>query len=49
MTSPPHTSSKKDDALKRDRECQELNDSDEDEEDDDDADLLEDDEVSVTD
>uniref|UniRef100_A0AAQ4P3Z8 RRM domain-containing protein n=1 Tax=Gasterosteus aculeatus aculeatus TaxID=481459 RepID=A0AAQ4P3Z8_GASAC len=49
VTSPPHTSSKKDDALKRDRECQELNDSDEDEEDDDDADLLEDDEVSVTD
>ncbi|XP_040027388.1 heterogeneous nuclear ribonucleoproteins C1/C2 isoform X4 [Gasterosteus aculeatus] len=45
VTSPPHTSSKKDDALKRDRECQELNDSDEDEEDDDDADLLEDDEV----
>ncbi|KAL6103815.1 hnrnpc [Pungitius sinensis] len=46
VTSPPHTSSKKDESLKRDRECQELNDSDEEEEEeDDDADLLEDDEV----
>ncbi|KAM8851074.1 heterogeneous nuclear ribonucleoproteins C1/C2 isoform 2-T2 [Spinachia spinachia] len=44
VTSPPHTSSKKDDLLKRDRECQELNDSDDDDEEEDD-DLLEDDEV----
>ncbi|XP_068587648.1 heterogeneous nuclear ribonucleoproteins C1/C2 isoform X4 [Cebidichthys violaceus] len=43
VTSPPHTSNKKDDALKRDRECQELNDSDEEEDDDDD--LLEEEEV----
>ncbi|XP_054479388.1 heterogeneous nuclear ribonucleoprotein C-like isoform X2 [Anoplopoma fimbria] len=44
VTSPPHTSNKKDDVLKRDRECQELNDSDEDD-DDDEVDLLEEDEV----
>ncbi|XP_068427331.1 heterogeneous nuclear ribonucleoproteins C1/C2 isoform X3 [Clinocottus analis] len=44
VTSPPHTSSKKDDGLKRERECQEMNDSDEEDEDDDD-DLLEEDEV----
>ncbi|KAM6920240.1 heterogeneous nuclear ribonucleoproteins C1/C2 isoform 1-T1 [Lycodopsis pacificus] len=43
VTSPPHTSNK-DDMMKRDRECQELNDSDEEEEDDDD-DLLEEEEV----
>ncbi|XP_034410755.1 heterogeneous nuclear ribonucleoprotein C-like isoform X2 [Cyclopterus lumpus] len=43
VTSPPHASSKKDDTLKRERECQELNDSDDD--DDDDDDLLEEDEV----
>ncbi|XP_068998313.1 heterogeneous nuclear ribonucleoproteins C1/C2 isoform X4 [Embiotoca jacksoni] len=47
VTSPPHPSNKKDDGLKRDRECQEINDSDEEEEEDedDDGDLLEDDEV----
>ncbi|XP_031694772.1 heterogeneous nuclear ribonucleoprotein C-like isoform X4 [Anarrhichthys ocellatus] len=43
VTSPPHTSNK-DDMTKRDRECQELNDSDE-EDDDDDGDLLEEEEV----
>ncbi|KAK9538527.1 hypothetical protein VZT92_003690 [Zoarces viviparus] len=45
VTSPPHTSNKKDDMMKRDRECQELNDSDEDDDDDDDGDLLEEEEV----
>ncbi|XP_075953899.1 heterogeneous nuclear ribonucleoproteins C1/C2 isoform X5 [Anarhichas minor] len=45
VTSPPHTSNK-DDMMKRDRECQELNDSDEEEDDDDDdGDLLEEEEV----
>lgn len=46
MTSPPHPSNKKDEGMKRDRESQELNDSDEDEEEEE-GDLLEDDEVST--
>ncbi|XP_053293623.1 heterogeneous nuclear ribonucleoprotein C isoform X1 [Pleuronectes platessa] len=43
VTSPPHSSSKKEDGLKRVRECQDMNDSDEEEEDDEDedADMLE--------
>ncbi|XP_070700935.1 heterogeneous nuclear ribonucleoproteins C1/C2 isoform X2 [Pempheris klunzingeri] len=48
VTSPPHPSNKKDEGLKRDRESQELNDSDDDdddEDDDDEGDLLEEDEV----
>lgn len=44
MTSPPHSSNKKDDGLKRERECQELNDSDEDD-DEEEGDLLEEEEV----
>ncbi|XP_061879121.1 heterogeneous nuclear ribonucleoprotein C-like isoform X1 [Entelurus aequoreus] len=50
VTSPPHSSSKKDEAIKRDRETPDLNDSDEDDEDDDDeeeGDLLEEDEDEV--
>ncbi|XP_062259837.1 heterogeneous nuclear ribonucleoprotein C-like isoform X4 [Platichthys flesus] len=42
VTSPPHSSSKKEDGLKRVRECQDMNDSDEEEDDEDeDADMLE--------
>ncbi|CAB1448583.1 unnamed protein product [Pleuronectes platessa] len=43
VTSPPHSSSKKEDGLKRVRECQDMNDSDEEEDDDEDedADMLE--------
>lgn len=49
MTSPPHPSNKKDEGMKRDRESQQLNDSDEDddEEEEEEGDLLEDDEVST--
>lgn len=51
VTSPPHPSNKKDDSLKRDRDSQELNDSDEEEEDDDEeeeeGDLLEEEEVNA--
>lgn len=50
MTSPPHSSNKKDDGLKRDRESQGVNDSDEDEDEDEEeeeeeGDLLEEEEV----
>lgn len=45
VTSPLHPS-KKDEGLKRERECQEMNDSDE-EEDDDEGDLLEEEEVPM--
>ncbi|KAM3605460.1 uncharacterized protein V6R79_025857 [Siganus canaliculatus] len=46
VTSPPHPSNKKDDGLKRDRESQELNDSDEDDdEEEEEGDLLEEEEV----
>lgn len=46
VTSPPHTSNKKDDGIKRERESQELNDSDEDDdEDEEEGDLLEEEEV----
>jgi len=46
VTSPPHTSNKKDDGIKRERESQEMNDSDEDDdEDEEEGDLLEEDEV----
>ncbi|XP_062285252.1 heterogeneous nuclear ribonucleoprotein C-like [Scomber scombrus] len=47
VTSPPHTSNKKDDGIKRERDCQEMNDSDEDDDDEDEeeGDLLEEDEV----
>ncbi|XP_051279624.1 heterogeneous nuclear ribonucleoproteins C1/C2 isoform X3 [Dicentrarchus labrax] len=46
VTSPPHPSNKKDDGMKRDRESQELNDSDEDDEDEEEeGDLLEEEEV----
>ncbi|XP_044223301.1 heterogeneous nuclear ribonucleoprotein C-like isoform X2 [Thunnus albacares] len=47
VTSPPHTSNKKDDGIKRERESQELNDSDEDDDDEDEeeGDLLEEEEV----
>ncbi|XP_029309052.1 heterogeneous nuclear ribonucleoproteins C1/C2 isoform X7 [Cottoperca gobio] len=47
VTSPPHPSNKKDDGLKREREIQEMNDSDEedDEEEEEEGDLLEEDEV----
>lgn len=49
MTSPPHSSNKKDDGLKRDRESQDVNDSDEDEdeeeEEEEEGDLLEEEEV----
>uniref|UniRef100_A0A665XC53 Heterogeneous nuclear ribonucleoprotein C-like n=1 Tax=Echeneis naucrates TaxID=173247 RepID=A0A665XC53_ECHNA len=44
VTSPPHSSNKKDDGLKRERESQELNDSDEDD-DEEEGDLLEEEEV----
>lgn len=51
MTSPPHPSNKKDDGLKRDRDSQELNDSDEEDDDDDEeeeeGDLLEEEEVKA--
>ncbi|XP_069366787.1 heterogeneous nuclear ribonucleoproteins C1/C2 isoform X12 [Paralichthys olivaceus] len=46
VTSPPHSSNKKDDGMKRERESQEMNDSDEEEEDEEEeGDLLEEDEV----
>ncbi|XP_034470537.1 heterogeneous nuclear ribonucleoproteins C1/C2 isoform X3 [Hippoglossus hippoglossus] len=46
VTSPPHSSSKKEDGLKRERECQDMNDSDEEEDDEDeDADMLEEEEA----
>ncbi|XP_034558511.1 heterogeneous nuclear ribonucleoprotein C-like isoform X3 [Notolabrus celidotus] len=45
VTSPPHPSNKKDDGLKRDRECQEMNDSDDEDDEEDDGDLLEEEEV----
>nr|XP_046264487.1 heterogeneous nuclear ribonucleoproteins C1/C2 isoform X2 [Scatophagus argus] len=47
VTSPPHPSNKKDDGMKRDRESQEMNDSDEDddEEEEEEGDLLEEEEV----
>ncbi|KAM7400177.1 hypothetical protein PAMA_004737 [Pampus argenteus] len=47
VTSPPHTSNKKDEGIKRERESQEMNDSDEDDDDDDEeeGDLLEEEEV----
>lgn len=47
VTSPPHPSNKKDDGLKRDRDSQELNDSDEedDDEEEEEGDLLEEEEV----
>uniref|UniRef100_A0A3B3DZ38 Heterogeneous nuclear ribonucleoprotein C n=1 Tax=Oryzias melastigma TaxID=30732 RepID=A0A3B3DZ38_ORYME len=45
VTSPPHSSSKKDDGLKRERESQDMNDSDEEEEEEDEGDLLEEEEV----
>lgn len=45
VTSPPHSSSKKDD-MKRDRDNQDMNDSEE-EEDEDEGDLLEEDEVRL--
>ncbi|XP_022613673.1 heterogeneous nuclear ribonucleoprotein C-like isoform X2 [Seriola dumerili] len=44
VTSPPHPSNKKDDGIKRDRESQEMNDSDE-EDDEEEGDLLEEEEV----
>lgn len=52
MTSPPHPSNKKDDGMKRDRDSQELNDSDEDdddeeEEEEEEGDLLEEEEVKA--
>lgn len=48
MTSPPHPSNKKNDGLKRDRECQMMNDSDEDEdEEEEEGDLLEEEEVRL--
>ncbi|XP_030258411.1 heterogeneous nuclear ribonucleoprotein C-like isoform X4 [Sparus aurata] len=47
VTSPPHPSNKKDEGLKRDRESQEMNDSDEDDDDEEEeGDLLEDEETS---
>jgi len=49
VTSPPHSSNKKDDGIKRERESQDMNDSDEEEEDEEDeeeeGDLLEEEEV----
>ncbi|XP_041849123.1 heterogeneous nuclear ribonucleoproteins C1/C2 isoform X2 [Melanotaenia boesemani] len=47
VTSPPHSSNKKDDGLKRERESQDMNDSDEEEEEEEEeeGDLLEDEEV----
>ena len=47
VTSPPHSSSKKEDGLKRERECQDMNDSDEEDDEDEDADMLEEEEVSL--
>uniref|UniRef100_A0A672I768 Heterogeneous nuclear ribonucleoprotein C n=1 Tax=Salarias fasciatus TaxID=181472 RepID=A0A672I768_SALFA len=48
VTSPPHSSSKKDDGLKRDRENQDMNDSEEEEEEEEEeGDLLEEEEVSA--
>lgn len=48
VTSPPHPSNKKDEGMKRDRESQELNDSDEDDdEEEEEGDLLEEDEVRM--
>lgn len=46
VTSPPHSSKMKDDGLKRDRESQEMNDSDEEEEEEE-GDLLEEEEVRI--
>lgn len=46
MTSPPHPSNKKDEGMKRDRDSQEMNDSDEDDDDEEEeGDLLEEEEV----
>ncbi|XP_070774605.1 heterogeneous nuclear ribonucleoproteins C1/C2 isoform X3 [Enoplosus armatus] len=45
VTSPPHTSNKKDEGMKRDRESQEMNDSDEDDDEEEEGDLLEEEEV----
>ncbi|KAF7222034.1 heterogeneous nuclear ribonucleoproteins C1/C2 isoform X2 [Nothobranchius furzeri] len=45
VTSPPHSSSKKDDGLKRDRESHNMNNSDEDDDEEDEGDLLEEEEV----
>ena len=52
VTSPPHPSNKKDDGMKRDRESQDMNDSEDDDDDDDDeeeeeGDLLEEEEVRL--
>ena len=48
VTSPPHSSSKKEDGLKRERESQDMNDSDEEDDDEDeDADMLEEEEVRL--
>lgn len=49
MTSPPHPSNKKDEGMKRDRESQEMNDSDEEEDDEEEeeGDLLEEEEVRL--
>ncbi len=48
VTSPPHTSNKKDEGMKRDRESQEINDSDEDDdEEEEEGDLLEEEEVRL--
>lgn len=48
MTSPPHPSNKKDEGMKRDRESQEMNDSDEeDDEEEEEGDLLEEEEVRL--
>ncbi|XP_047445667.1 heterogeneous nuclear ribonucleoproteins C1/C2 isoform X5 [Mugil cephalus] len=45
VTSPPHSSNKKDDVIKRERQSQDMNDSDEDEEEEEEGDLLEEEEV----
>ncbi|KAM6918569.1 heterogeneous nuclear ribonucleoproteins C1/C2 [Xenentodon cancila] len=45
VTSPPHSSNKKDDGLKRERESQDMNDSEEEEEEEEEGDLLEEEEV----
>ncbi|XP_044076419.1 heterogeneous nuclear ribonucleoproteins C1/C2 isoform X2 [Siniperca chuatsi] len=45
VTSPPHPSNKKDEGIKRDRESQEMNDSDEDDDEEEEGDLLEEEEV----
>lgn len=47
VTSPPHPSNKKDEGLKRERESQELNDSDEEDDEEDEGDLLEEEEVRL--